>query len=224
MMNDTNAPNERDEIEMLLPWYATGKLEDADQRRVDAYLEQHPDMRERLVLAQAEQTENRYLGEAADAGPLADVDNFMAKIAETRPSQETEGGGLLSWISDWFSAPSGPALRWAGAVAAIVIVLQAAALVTLVAPRFAPEYREAGVEQGVQAGTLVLVRFAEDVPVSEVAMALKDLDMSIVDGPQADGFFKLRIGPENMSAADKAARIAELRSRTDLFAFVTPTR
>ena len=48
--------SEREEIEILLPWYVTGRLDAAETARVAAYIERHPDVRSQLGLVREEQT------------------------------------------------------------------------------------------------------------------------------------------------------------------------
>jgi hypothetical protein len=42
--------------------------------------------------------------------------------------------------------------------------------------------------------------------------------MAIVDGPDANGLFTVRIGPDHMSAAERSAKLEALKRRTDVVA------
>ena len=223
MNADTEKLTERDEIEMLLPFYVTGRLDEAEQERVSAYLAAHPDMQARLQLSRAERTETTHLNALAEDHPPVDADRFMDRIAATRP--DPEPGGLLAWIDSMISAPFGAGMRWAGAAAIVVIMVQAAVLVTLVAPRFADDYEMAeGTTQAPSTGSFVLVRFADDARFADIAKMLADLDMTIADGPRAGALFKIRIGAQNMSETERKARTAALKAREDLVILVTPTK
>lgn len=221
MTTDADAPTEREEIEMLLPWYATGKLEPDDTARVDAYLKAHPDMRERLDLAHREHNETMFLNRSEDIGPATTAKQFMAVLAENRPDPKPE---RTSWFKRLFEMPASGAMRWAAASAVLVIVVQSAAIVMLAGSRTEGTYLEAtGGAQTSAAGTFVLVRFTDGATAGDLTGFLDGLQMQIVEGPKAGGLFKLKIGPEGMSDEDRARRISELSDRSDLVIFVTPT-
>ena len=67
----TNPNEERDAAEALIPWYATGKLDEPDRRQVEEALMRWPELREGLRLAEEEQAEtiatNESLGRRAPA-------------------------------------------------------------------------------------------------------------------------------------------------------------
>ena len=50
MSGQDSREREREEIEMLLPWYVTGRLDRADRARVEGYLARHPDVAAQLDL------------------------------------------------------------------------------------------------------------------------------------------------------------------------------
>ncbi len=221
MTTDADAPTEREEIEMLLPWYATGKLEPADFARVEAYLRAHPEMRERLDLAHREQNETVFLNRSQDVGPATTAKQFMAVLAENRPDPKPE---RASWFQRLFGMPGSGAMRWAAAAAVLVILVQSAAIVMLAGSRLEGTYLEAtGGAETTAAGTFVLVRFTDGATAGDLTGFLDGLQMQIVEGPKVGGLFKLKIGPEGMSDEDRERLIGELSDRSDLVIFVTPT-
>jgi len=221
MTTDADAPTEREEIEMLLPWYATCKLEPADAARVEAYLEAHPEMRERLDLVHREQNETVFLNRPQDVGPATTAKQFMAVLAENRPDPKPE---RASWFRRLFDMPASGAMRWAAAAAVLVVVVQAAAIVMLAGSRDQGTYLEAtGGAQTTADGTFVLVRFTDAATAGDLTGFLDGLQMQIVEGPKVGGLFKLKIGPKGMSDADRERQIGELTKRSDLVIFVTPT-
>ncbi len=224
MNTQPNGRPEREEIEMLLPWYVTGQLDETDAARVAAYLAQHPDMAERVALSRSERNETAHLNALAEDYPPADVDRFMAKIAATRHGDARAEAGVMAWLKGLLEAPFGGGLRWAGAVAIIVIAAQAVTLATLLVPRVINDYEMAGTNSGATDGSFVLVRFADDASVEAIAKMLSELEMTISDGPKAGGLFTVRIGPAGLSADDRNARTTTLSARKDLVVFVTATR
>ena len=43
-------PDDNDDVALLLPWYATGRLSQANRHRVELYLEEHPEERSHLAV------------------------------------------------------------------------------------------------------------------------------------------------------------------------------
>lgn len=222
MNTNPETPSERNEIEMLLPWYASGRLDPADVARVETYLSAHPEMQDRLDLVRKEQNETHYLNTSTTAKPATSADQFMSEVAGVRSDNRA---GLLSWIGDLFRAPGMHSARWAAAAAALVILIQATAIVMLAVPQGETQYRQASGEiQPSAQGTFVLVRFSADADMSGIAKLLIDLDMKITEGPLAGGLFKVRIGDSQMSGEDRKSLTKALSDRKDLVAFVTATK
>src|SRR5215470_1016969 len=122
MIEDT----EREEIEKLLPWYVTGRLELSDTRKVERYLRQHPDVLPRLELVRAERQEALHANEAM-GWPHSDMSEaLMASLPQTATPTS---GRLLATFGQFFRMPS-PGLRWAALVMALLVLAQAA-LITL---------------------------------------------------------------------------------------------
>lgn len=211
-----------DEIEMLLPWYVTGKLEPEDVARVDAYLATHADMQERLDQIGKERNEALHLNETVAAKPRTTPDEFVTKILAGKDDQVP---GLWIRFKHLMTAPASGAVGWVGAAAALTIFAQGAAIFLLAQPEPVQGYREAsGVSQAVTAGTFVLVRFADTASAADIANLLTDLDMAITEGPRAGRLFKVRIGPANLGKSERERLLAALSARADLVTFVTETR
>jgi hypothetical protein len=130
-MVETNEKfTEREEIEMLLPWFVAGTLDVADQERVARYLSAHPEMNAQLKLIQDEQGEtvlaNESLG-GASAGALAKLKDAIA----AQPRRLTAAAvrrSLWAELGRLFSTPTPRAVQWAGAAAAVLVVVQAAVI------------------------------------------------------------------------------------------------
>ena len=83
MSKSTDTMSERDDIEMLLPWYVTGKLDAADRTRVEAYLKSTPDLARQVDLIRAEQDQARRVNEALRAPASLTVERLLAVGART---------------------------------------------------------------------------------------------------------------------------------------------
>ena len=201
--------SEREEIEALLPWYVSGKLDAHARARVERYVAMHPEVSAHLALVREESDATITANEAVPApGPEA-LDRLRASIAAT-PRRQPLGavlGQIGNRFTDWIDGLAPPQLALAAAVAALLVMLQAAAIGALVLERAgAPAYQTAGGEQTAGEGIELLVGFSDTATIGEVAALLKRLDAVVVDGPRA-GLYRLRLpdtGDEGRKAAIEA--------------------
>ena len=210
MMNEQpDELSERDEIEALLPWYVSGKLDAHSRARVERYVKTHPEAKAHMALAREESDATITSNEAIRApGPQA-LDRLRASIAATprRRSLGAAFGQLANRFSDWIAGLAPPQLALAAAVAALLVMLQAAAIGALVLERAgAPAYQTAGGEQTTGESIELLVGFADTATMGDIAALLRRLDAVVVDGPRA-GLYRLRLpdtGDEGRKAAIEA--------------------
>jgi hypothetical protein len=221
MNNETNAQWKREDIEMLLPFYVTGRLDRADADRIGDYLSRHPEVASGLELVRDER-EGTIANNAIYADrPVRSFDRVAAMIRKTPARTARPAGQWLDRIRELFSMPS-PALGWIGAAAAIVILLQAATIGTLVVTQYSGIFTGASGGNGAtDVGTTVVVQFADGASASSVADALNGLGLKIVDGPRGGKLFTVRLGPKGMDSGERDRLIAALRTRGDVVAFVT---
>ncbi|BBK30919.1 hypothetical protein EDC65_1643 [Stella humosa] len=174
----------------LLPWYVNGTLDAEDRGRVEAALAQSAELREELELLRAVE---RSVVASTDAMPDPDPDGFarlMARIdaepQRTAQPAASQGRGLLARVAGWFEVSWRPAM----AAAALVIAVQAAAIVALVGDR-----GEAGGQFQTASGASgtgdarFLVGFADGALLGDIRALLERADAVIVKGPTADGYF-----------------------------------
>jgi hypothetical protein len=217
-MSDESKNREQRDVEMLLPFYATGRLMPSDIVQVEQYLSDHPD---RLRLVSQEQDAVVAGNEAIVAGRAHNFARVAARISATHDRPANRGAGVLSAIWRFFQMPSTQSVRWVSAAAAVLIVLQGAAIGMLAVTRYSQEFATASGEAASrEPGTFATVRFADGATAPAIAAMLAGLDMRVVDGPVGGGLFTVRIGPKGMSKADRDRAIASLRARSDLVAFV----
>lgn len=216
---------ERDEIEALLPWYVAGKLDAKTRARVERYIEAHPEVKAHVALAREEADATIASNEAIAApGPRA-LDRLRASIAAAPRRQPA--ADLLTQLSerfaDWLSGFAPPRLALAGAVAALLIALQAAAIGVLVMERAtAPAYQTAGGEETAGGGFELLVTFAPGATIGDIGDLLKRLDATVTDGPKA-GLYRLRFAEVKEGDEDRKAAIEALKQSAIVTA-VLPAR
>lgn len=219
MSNDTDNAHERAEIEMLLPWYVTGRLGTADAARVQAYLAAHPDMQRQLALAREEQDESVRANERLGAPTAGSLDRLMASIerdARTPVSLRT------AWIriSEFFAAPTPGGLRWGMATAGILLLLQAAVIGSLLIERTTDGYQTASGKQAVAAGPTLLVGFADNATAPAIAALLSELDAQIIEGPKPGGMYRLRLAKPPASEAERQEVVRRFLARPDVVKIV----
>jgi hypothetical protein len=195
--------SERDEIEALLPWYVSGRLDAKSRTQVERYMEAHPEVRAHLALAR-EEAEAAVAGNEAIAGPGPEaLARLRASIAPARRRQPFFAQ-ISERLQDWIGGFAPPQLAFATAAAALILLLQAAAIGVLVLERITvPTYQTAGGEESPAGGIELLVGFSETATVGEISALLNKIGAVVADGPRA-GFYRLRF-PDMSEDGRKAA-------------------
>lgn len=225
MSDNPTQLGERDEIEMLLPWYVTGRLDAGDKARVESWLARDAALARQLGLIEDERRGTMLANESIMLPAALSIHRSIDKIAVRDAKMRALFGTLTGQVRSFFEAPQAHAVRWATAVAVALIVLQGAWIGSLLATREPAGYSPAsGGSAQVSNGTFALVRFADTATAKDIATALGSLKMSIADGPRAGGLFRVRIGDAGLTDEQSDARIAELKRNSGLILLATPTR
>lgn len=219
---------QREEIELLLPWYEKGALAPEDMERVERQLAADPELRSQLALIQEEVSETIIANEAAGMPGNAAREKLMQQIAEEAAAagQGRSGFSLRQLLSS--AIPAGLSTGWAMAAAAaiVVILVQAAALTSFIAGDGGEGgYNVASGETGDPAqGTFILIRFKDAANIDDIASLLGTMEATIVDGPKPGGVFKLRVSETVLPEGERDAILNVLREKTEIVAFAAPTR
>jgi hypothetical protein len=216
-MDETPALTEREEIEALLPWYVTGRLDRADRARVDAYLASHPEMRHQLAMIDGD----RQVVVQANKR-IAVPRTLSASTLSARLPRPMVGiiERFVSPVRDLFMAPTAESVRWAATAVAVAFVAQGVVIGSLGSGgNVGYETASGGSEPASQTAT-VLVRFAPAVTLEAVGEALGKRDMRIVDGPKPGQIYVIAIGPRELDAQGREKRAAELRAMSGVVALV----
>jgi anti-sigma factor RsiW len=230
MSEQTTEEIEREEIEMLLPWYATGRLDRADVAKVESYLARHPQMSAQLDLIRAERDETVLANEVLGRPPSAALDRLMASLPAAWPglAQRIASSALLQRVRDFFTAPTARDVQWAALAAAALIVVQAAAITSLMVGGGGDSYHTASGQKiggdGFGSGVSALVVFADDAKASAIARLLTEFDASFVDGPKPGGVYKIRLRTADRSQSAQDALLRRLAERRDILRTVLPSR
>lgn len=189
------------DVEGLLPWHAAGTLSARDTHRVEEALARDPGLAKQYAVIRDEYAETISLNESLGAPSARAMHKLFAAIdAEPATRVPVARAGLLARLSQFFSDLSPRTLAAAGAVGALVVVLQAGVIAAMLtkddggqsfqtashrAPD-APLTRGLGMESAPQA----LVRFAPDARMSDIT-AILDTYQARVVSTSRNGLFRL---------------------------------
>lgn len=219
MNHKTEEALERSEVELLLPWYVTGRLDATDKARVEAFLAAHPDMKRQLALIREEQEQTAHANEALGAPSRASLESMMASIGrDSRMPLSMRTG----WdrISEFFAAPTSEGLRWAAMAAGLLLLIQAAVIGSLLVARSSDTYQTA-TGKPVPAGvSTLLVGFADGATAPAIAALLSELDAQIVEGPKPGGMYRIRLAKAPATEAERQEIMRRLLTRPEIVKMV----
>ena len=191
-------PNPHDEAEELLPWYATGQLEEADRVRVEDHLASCSDCREQLTFERRMVQEFRASDPEMDAGWTRLRSRIEAQAQQpTHLPRET--GGVWKMFRQ-------PAVAALAAAQVGFLVLSAGILLSL----SRPTYHALGSAPAPSAANVIVI-FRADATEEDIRDALKASGASIVGGPTAADAYLLRV-----SANQRSQALNRLRSDDDV--------
>lgn len=194
---------ERDEIEALLPWYATGRLAPAERKRVEAYLALHSETAKGLALVREEAEAAIAASEAVSPPDPAALERLMAGIASA-PNQRATGAksGVLDRLAEWLSSLAPHQLAYTAAGLIALLMLQAVTLGTVLMTRDTI-YQAANDPDGgagKASSSALLIGFAPEATMAEVSQFLNENGLTVIDGPRA-GLFRVRVTSAEADAA-----------------------
>jgi hypothetical protein len=182
------------EAEELLPWYATGQLEDGDLALVEDHLSSCAHCRRQLAF------ERRMADQVAQLTP--DVDAGWERLKRRlQPPRESWSGRARHELAAVWQGFNRPAVA-AFAFAQLAFVVVAGALLLSLSR---PDYRALGSAPPPQSAN-VIAMFRADTTQAELTALLRSNGASLVDGPTAADAFLLRVSPQSRAAVLKQLR------------------
>lgn len=207
--------DEPGDIDGLLPWYATGRINAADKARIEQALRDDPTLASRLAIVREEMGEVIALNERLPVPSAKALERIMAGVAaepHQAPVLRRAKHGLLDWLGGTLQAFSPRTLALAACGAVAVVAVQTIMLGGLIgSPDGAARYGTASAPvQGAVAGSFVMVTFAPTATAANITAFLKKFEASIVDGPRASGLFRLKVSGVALAPAQLDAILAAM--------------
>jgi hypothetical protein len=123
-------------------------------------------------------------------------------------------------VAGYLGGFSPKTLGLAAAAAALLLVAQAATIGVLVTRDTGVGYETASdPATGPRDGMQILVTLQPGVTAATLTAALVELKGSIVEGPKAGGYYRLKLTGDK---ADSAAAMAKFKAKADVFAIAVP--
>jgi len=204
--------DQHSEVQSLLPWYLTGRLDPSDLTRVEAHLSACAECQ---AEAKAEHRLAEEIAGLSPAEPMRDVEHGWARMrrqieidAPIHPRawavSRWLGGGLAEVGRQWRG--SAPSLRWVMAAQFGLLVVAASAL--LLPAAHPARYRALGARLAAAPGNVVVI-FRPEAREKDLRATLTTNDARLVDGPTASDAYLLHV-----PAAERAAVLVRLRKST----------
>lgn len=221
-MNATvnQAPENNDDVELLLPWYAAGTLSRRDAARVESALARDSELARRFEMVREELGETIRGNESLGAPSARAMKQLFEKIDAEPVRRVAPSVSVMTWISEFMASFSPRTLAYAGGIAALAIVLQAGIIGSLIgerpgtSPQLASTDKAAPFSQGVEA----LVQFAPQASAADISAFLEANKATIVGGPAA-GHFRIRVAS---AAKEQTAEIVKKLQGSKVIGFAAP--
>ena len=196
-MQDTNLTERPpyDEAEELLPWYATGQLDDTDRARVEAHLASCAYCRQQLVLERQLIDQFQQMSPQIESGWERLKNRIEAQVPPPAPAPRRTPArrNVLAELWALLNRPAVAAL----AVAQLAFVVVAGSVLVSLSR---PSYHALGSTSGPAAAN-VIVMFRADATLEDVRDSLRTAGASIVDGPTPADAYLLHVAPRQREAA-----------------------
>lgn len=187
-----------DQAEALLPWYATGKLDDDDRALVEQHLHSCASCQRQLF------AERRLIDEYRDLSPHVDSGwaRLLGRIERPAPAPRPR---FIEAAAEIWQALTRPPVIGFVAAQAVFLLLGASLFLSLSRPA-QPTYHALGASQAPASANL-LVMFRPDATDKEIAGILRSSHASVVGGPTPTDAWLLHV-----PASQRPKAVAALQS------------
>jgi hypothetical protein len=211
--------DEPSEIEMLLPWHATGTLNARDARRVEEALARDPELARQYAVIREEYAETIHLNESLGAPSARAMQKLFAAIDGEPVRKPSLTSRISTGIAQFFASLSPRTVAWSAGAAAVALLLQAGVIGAVLMQ--GQTYQTASLSVNERSATMTrelgaagtppraLVRFAPDAKMADINALLDNYQATVVGG--ANGLFRLQFGGKSMNKDEVAGLMSKLR-------------
>jgi hypothetical protein len=128
----------------------------------------------------------------------------------------------LDRISQFFTGPAPGAVRWATALAGVLLLVQAAAIAALLLRQPHEGYQTASGPPSSAGGATLLVGFTDQATAPAISALLAEIDAEIIEGPKPGGVYRIRLAPDRSTRAAQEEVMRRLRLRKNIVRIVLP--
>ncbi|HEY7245393.1 MAG TPA: hypothetical protein VH678_16105 [Xanthobacteraceae bacterium] len=221
-MNTIGKEPERQELELLLPWHATGTLSRRESDRIERALASDGELARRYALVREELAETIHLNESLGAPSARAMDKLFAAIdaEEARSPRRRQSFDLARRVSEFLAGFTPRTLAWAGAAAVVAILAQAAVIAGVV---LKDESAPAGPRlASVNRGAFAVVRFAPQATAAEITNFLGAYKASLVEGPlkAGGGLYRIRLAENPLPPGDVGKIVRQMQGESRIVGFI----
>jgi anti-sigma factor RsiW len=213
---------EPSDMEMLLPWHATGTLNARDTRRVDEALLRDAELAKQYAVIREEYAETIHLNEELGAPSLRAMQKLFAAIDAEPAQAPARSPAISARIAGFFAKLSPRTLAFSAGLGALALLLQAGVIGVVLLKNQNVQYETASLSTNEPSQPLTrdlaapmppraLVRFAPDTRISDIAALLDRYQASVIDGARG-GLFRLQFGNRAMDRDEFAGLMRKLQS------------
>ena len=220
MSNTALKNGHNEDMELLLPWYATGKLSDGEKRQVEAWLEGNAQALSHLEIVREEMAltieSNERLG-VTSAGALHRLMETIEAEGDARPQADTQNT-FMERLAEFFGGFSPRVYAMAMAACVMLLIAQAGVIGALLtsAPDATFQTATSRAPTMAEPGIIALVAFHDVASASDIGALMIDNEAQIIGGPAEGGLYRIRF-PQS---ADPEAVVERLRAASDVVKFV----
>ena len=226
-MTDKIKRIDQETFELLLPWFVTGRLSEGEMQQVTQFLSDNPGFSKQVELARDEQDEVMVLNEELVTPSSGALDRLLEKIADDGQEPEVDRiQWLRSQANDFFANIYDQLRPVAMAAVACILIMQTVAFSFFILDQTTGDkvYQPVSKTEcsAKTANYEFIVSFAPQATVSDITGFLQSIDAEVVDGPKANGFYKLKVCKPEFKSGEKAALLKTLQGKAKLIKIALP--
>ena len=212
--------DDRQEIESLLPWHAAGTLSRRDAERVERALASDGELARRFDLVREELAETIHLNESLGAPSARAMEKLFAAIDADGAFKRTPGFAfdLRTQVAEFFAGFAPRTLAYAGAAAALVIMLQAGVIGSMVFKSSVVTPQLASADDVKVDRVDLYINYVTTVTTAVLTRFLHDHQASIVQGPKGPGTYRVRFTVAGTSKQELSRIVGEMKQSRNVVA------